>query len=260
MKQNKNAVITFVFNNYDWLREPITIDDGFDYYCLTDDKNLESKVWKCIYIPSLDSDSLTDRQKVNIAKADFLKYIPDGYEWWICMDASVKIVGNLSDLISYFEENSYDIGISIEETTKTFKEAYYLFEKYGRIDHDCVETFKKYVDSENIDWEEYTGMIEGTMKVYKNTKYVLDMLNEMHYIYKKACDFKDLNDQCYLTIAFSKYDDKLNTCFFYNQLYHTSKYFERYKHNSDYRLFSSANERSNNNFFLGKYRKLKTFL
>jgi hypothetical protein len=77
MKQNKNAVITFVFNNYDWLREPITIDDGFDYYCLTDDKNLESKVWKCIYIPSLDSDSLTDRQKVNIAKADFLKYIPD---------------------------------------------------------------------------------------------------------------------------------------------------------------------------------------
>jgi hypothetical protein len=25
-------------------------------------------------------------------------------------------------------------------------------------------------------------------------------------------------------------------------------------------LFSSTNERSNNNFFLGKYRKLKTFL
>jgi hypothetical protein len=139
MKQNKNAVITFVFNNYDWLRDPITIDDGFDYYCLTDDKNLESKVWKCIYIPTLDSDSLTNRQKVNIAKADFLKYIPDGYEWWICMDASLRIVGSLEGLINYFEENSYDIGISIEETTKTFKEAYYHYNDVVYIDKEQSE-------------------------------------------------------------------------------------------------------------------------
>ena len=259
MEQNKNAVVTFIFNNYDLLKEPMVVDDNFDYYCLTDDKNLKSDIWKCIYIQELDSDTLTDRQKVNIAKADFLKYIPDRYEWWVCMDASVKIIGSINEIITYFDENNYDIGIPIQATTKTYKDSYYEFEKCGRIDHACVETFKNYVDSENIDWEEYTGMIEGTMKFYKNTKYVIDMLNEMHNIYEKACDFKDLNDQCYLTIAFSRYEDKFNTCFFYNQLYHSSKYFELYRHKSDYRLFSMVTEETNNKFFLGKTRELKTF-
>jgi hypothetical protein len=46
----KYAVITFMFNNYDLLREPLVVDDNFDYYCLTDDKQLTSNIWKCIYI------------------------------------------------------------------------------------------------------------------------------------------------------------------------------------------------------------------
>ena len=255
----KYAVVTFMFNGYDILREPLVVDEDFDYYCLTDDKSLVSDVWNCIYIQELDSEELTDRQKVNIAKADFYKYIPSGHEWWICMDASVKIIDRLSEIIKYFEDNGYDIGVSIEATTQSYEEAYRRFKEGGRIDDECVETFRQFVVSEGIDWEQYTGMIEGTLKIYKNTQAVLDFFNEMHNIYKKACDFKDLNDQCYLTIAFSRYEDKLNPCFFYNQLYFNSKYFERHKHKVEYKMFSMVTEKTNNKYFLGKMRELKSF-
>ena len=54
----KYAVVTFLFNRYDLLREPLIIDENADYYCLTDDKELKSKNWKCIYISEFDTDKL----------------------------------------------------------------------------------------------------------------------------------------------------------------------------------------------------------
>lgn len=255
----KYAAVTFIFNGYDLLREPLHVEDDFDYYCLTDDKNLKSDVWKCIYVPELDSGTLTPRQKVNIAKYNFNKYLPQEYEWWICMDASIKIISGMTTVIDYLEQNSYDLGLSIQERGYSFKDEYHEFRKCGRIDDECVENFRKYTASKGIDWEIKTGVLAGTMKIYKNTPLVLDMLNEICSMYEEACDYKDLDDQCYLTIGFSKFDDKLNTCFFYRQLYHNSGIFERYLHNSDFRLITEYTEEGNNHVLFGKERTLKTF-
>jgi hypothetical protein len=57
-----------MFNDYDILRDPLVVDENFDYYCLTDDKKLSSNVWKCIYIEKLDDVNLTGVQKTYIAK------------------------------------------------------------------------------------------------------------------------------------------------------------------------------------------------
>ena len=59
----KYAVVTFLFNHYDLLREPIMVDEKVDYYCLTDDKNLKSNVWQIIYLEKMDTDKLTGVQK-----------------------------------------------------------------------------------------------------------------------------------------------------------------------------------------------------
>ena len=255
----KYAAVTFIFNGYDLLREPLNVEEEFDYYCLTDDKSLKSDTWKCIYIPELDSSELTDRQKVNMAKYNFNKYLPKEYEYWICIDASVKILGNMSKVIEYFEDNNFDAGFSIQMELKSYKDECYEFKEYGRIDDECIETFRKYTVDNNIDWEEKTGILEGTMKIYKNTKLVVDLLEEICSIYEEVCNYKDLDDQRYLTIGFSKYDDKLNTCFFYRQLYHNSDVFERYEHNTDRIYLREYTEEENNHILFGKQRILKTF-
>ena len=252
------AVVTFLFDGYDLLREPTQVSEDFDYYCLTNDKDLRSDIWNCIYIPEFDTDALTNWQKVNMAKNGFYKFLPKEYEWWICLDASLRIVGDLSMLISYFVDNNYDLGLSINPKLMSFRDEYYEYMNFGRIDSECVINFRSFTNEIGVDWTEVTGVIEGTMKIYKNTKTVINMLEEMCSLYETACNYKDLNDQCYLTIAFSKFDDKLNTCFFNRQLYHISNIIERYIHNTEYKVLTSCLEPPINSFLL-KPRVLKEF-
>lgn len=254
------AVITFMFDDYDLLREPLVVDNDFDYFCLTNDKNLTSSTWNCIYVEELDSELLTNWQKVYMAKYGFSKYIPDnGYEYWICMDASIKIIGSMMGVIRHFEENGFDIGLSIQPENKSYKDEYYEYKRCGRTTDENIERFREFTLANNIDWEIHTNVIEGTMKVYKNTENVINMLDEMCSIYETACEYKDIDDQCYLTIAFSKYDNVLNTCFFYRQLYHNSNVFEMYEHKTDRKYLREYTEEENTHYLLGKHRALKTF-
>lgn len=47
---NKNCVYTVIIGEYDKLRDPTYVTEGWDYICLTDNKNLKSDIWQIIYI------------------------------------------------------------------------------------------------------------------------------------------------------------------------------------------------------------------
>lgn len=255
----KYAIVTFLFNDYDFLREPSVVDENFDYFCLTDDEALKSEVWNCIYINELDTSDLSGRQKVNIAKNSFYKYLPKSYDWWICIDASVKVIGELSELINYFIGNNYNIGLSIHANTMRYLDEYRIWEITRGLDAKYTKIFKEYAAENDINLKEHSGLIECTVKVYKNDELVISFIDEIYETLKERCNFEDLNDQCYITVIFSKYDDKLNTCFFYRQLYYESKYFEKYDHKNDVKQYNFFNEKTNNKNLLGKIRELKTF-
>ena len=253
------AIVTFMFDNYDLLREPTVVDENLDYYCLTDDKNLKSNVWECIYIPKLDTNTLTGVQKTNIIKNSFYKYLPKQYDWWICIDASIRCIGNVSEVIDYLDKNHYDVGFSIHATTTRFMEEYGIWEQIRGLNPKYAEKFKEYARVNDIDLEQRSGMIECTVKIYKNDEFVLQLIDEIYDTLEKWCNFEDNNDQPYITSVFSFYDDELKTCFFYRQLYYNSKYFEKYMHGCNFREYNEFTEATNNRYLLGKIRKLKSF-
>lgn len=112
----KYAVITFLFNHYDILREPLVIDENAEYYCLTDDKELVSDNWKCIYIDDFNTDELTGIQKTYMCKYSFYKYIPNEYKYYITIDGSIEVADKLTPIIEYAENNGFDIGLSMHPT------------------------------------------------------------------------------------------------------------------------------------------------
>lgn len=58
----KKVVYTAIFGNYDQLKEPEIVDDDVEYYCFTDNVQLESNRWNIVYVDSIY------RNKVRTAK------------------------------------------------------------------------------------------------------------------------------------------------------------------------------------------------
>ena len=254
----KYAAVTFLFGDYDLLREPLIVDENIDYYCLTDNKNLKSDNWICVYIEQADNPLLNGRQRTNMVKESFYKYIPNSYEYFICMDTSIEIADRLSEVLDYFKKNDLDIGLSIHGERDRYIDEYKEWERTRKLNKKYIEYFKKYCEDNNVDYTEKTGLIEFTVKIYKNTRLVLDFIDEIYNTLEKYTNFGG-NDQCYVTSIFRKYDDKMKSAFFYRQLYSNSKYFNSYLHKSNKRWINKVVKQKTKKMLFGKDRNLVEF-
>lgn len=255
----KYAIITFLFNNYDLLREPLIIDENFDYYCLTDDKNLTSKNWKCIYIKQFDTDKLSGVQKTYMAKYSFYKYVPTFYKYYMNIDASIEIKDKLTDIMLFFEKNNYDIGLSMHPENDNYFDEYKQWVKVRNLEKKYVKIFKNFCKTENVKENEKTGLIECTVKIYKNKIDVISFIEEVFLTLKKWCNFEDKNEQCYFTQTFKRYIDNLNTCYFYRQFYSNSEYFNSYFHKTNTKWVNNVTKEENTKILFGRNVYLNEF-
>lgn len=253
----KYAIITFLFGGYDLLREPLVVDDNFDYYCLTDDKELSSSTWNCVYIDEFDGCDLSGYEKTCRSKYSFYKYIPSGYEYWVNIDASMLIVGELTSFISRF--SGYDIGLSIHPDRMKYLDEYAIWTNLRDLDIGYVDKFKEFAIDNGIDLDASSGLIECGLKVYRNCGIVKEFIDNVYMVLSRYCNFKDLNDQCYFTVTFSKYEDRMNVLFFYRQLYCDSRYFNIFRHKTNERWHNSFTKETNNKLLFNKVRELNEF-
>ena len=256
---NKYAVITFMFSNYDLLREPLIIDENIDYYCLTDDKNLKSEHWNIIYLNKFDTNNLTGVQKTYMTKYSFYQYIPTHYEYFICIDASIEIKDKISKILDYYNINNIDIGIAVHPFRNRYIDEYNEWIRNRNLNKKYLDIFEKYCKDNNISNSEFSGLIECTVKIFKNTELSIEFIKNVYNTLLKYCNFADANDQCYFTNEFRKYDDKLNVGFFYRQLLTGSKYFNKYYHNTHTFNHGSNDKNSTNKIIFGKERKILEF-
>lgn len=250
------AVVTFIFNGYDLLRDPLVIDDDVDYYCLTDNPNLKSDIWNCVYIKKVDTFYLTSRQKTNVVKNSFYKFIPNHYKYYICIDASLKIIGKISEVLNYYKYNEYDLGLAIHPDRMRYMDEYVVWRDTRSGDPKYIEIFKDYCKKNGVDYYEETGLIECTVKIYKNCDKVLNYIDEIYDTLKEYGNFGDFNDQCYITNIFRKHENEFNTCFFYRQFFSNSKYLNSYIHGTNRRWINKFTIKTTNNKLFGKYREL----
>lgn len=229
MSKKKYCVITAIFNNYEVVREPEVIDDNCDYYLFTDNKNLYSKVYKVYYIPSLDTDKLIGIQKTLYFKWNCYKFIPnlDEYEYVVRIDGSIQIVGSLQPIINYLHKGKYDISIGVHPDRTNMYEEYVAWQAYRKLDAKYTTLFVRFINTYNhLNFKE--GLCETTIQIYKNTKKVWNLIDEMFNVLNKNCACADLNDQCYFTTVMSNFKDKLKVNYHNSNLYRYigSKYFK----------------------------------
>lgn len=86
----KKVIYTILVGRYDHLLQPLTVDEGFDYICFSNDFTEDSiGVWKIRKIPFDDAD------KTRVSR--YAKLLPhkvlQEYDYSLYMDANIQIVG-----------------------------------------------------------------------------------------------------------------------------------------------------------------------
>ena len=119
---NKNVIYTYVFNDYDTLKEPLIVSDNWDYVCFTNNMDLKSKIWVIYYIDFIDK-SLSAKEKSVHLKINHNLFIGI-YDLYISIDASFQIRVNLNDFIDEikFKESNNDFYIFGHPTNCVYEE------------------------------------------------------------------------------------------------------------------------------------------
>lgn len=106
----KIAVYTCIFGQYDKLQEPLIKPDNIDYFVITDQDIPEDSLWK-----KVDIEEFTDRLDSynNVMKNRYFKMFPekvfDEYKYSIYIDGNIRVI---TDLTEYLYKLS-SVGISI---------------------------------------------------------------------------------------------------------------------------------------------------
>lgn len=100
---NKIAVYTGVFGDYDRILEPLFISDKLDYYYISDEKPSELKIYQWIDAHNIiPSDVVTPIKRNRYIKMHPHMMFPD-YKYSIYIDGNVQITGDVTSLISESE-------------------------------------------------------------------------------------------------------------------------------------------------------------
>ena len=237
----KYCIFTLIFNNYDLVREPLEIDDNCDYFLFTDNKNIISKKWNVIYLENFDTNKLSGIQKTYIFKYTFKKYIPniDKYEYIIRVDASILLKKSLAPIISYLNDNNYDLSIAIHDyhnNQPTFQSEYSIWEKHRGLNPKYTKSFFNFATVDN-NYPINQGYFELTIMIYKNCQQIFNLLNDVNNCMTKYNDNNDKNDQCYFSCIWYDYRNIIKTNFHPSTLYHNSKFMQVNVHNTNYAPF-----------------------
>lgn len=92
----KLVVYTAIFNNYDWLKEPVVVPEDVDFICYTDSQKLTSRLWRIVYVDMKDkTPSLMNREIKLLYPYTELK----AYDYSLYVDGSMMIKGDVGEFI-----------------------------------------------------------------------------------------------------------------------------------------------------------------
>ena len=143
---NKNVVYTAVYGGKDVLKDPLYINEGFDYICFTDDESIKSDIWEIIHKPPISEDPVRSAKIFKVKPHEYLK----NYETSIWIDANFLICSDLQTFISCMGPHANILAFSHDQ---------------GR---NCIYEEAKVVSRDNKD---DPNIIESQMSKYRKEEY-----------------------------------------------------------------------------------------
>lgn len=116
----KYSVLTYIFNDYEFVREVKVKDPEAEYLLITDNPDLKSETWKVIYASCLNGLSVFD-------KCYYVRFHP--FEFCntnICfrIDGSVQILDSLSVIVNRFIDKDADLMLMLNPVHNYLHEDY----------------------------------------------------------------------------------------------------------------------------------------
>ena len=153
---SKTVVYTAIFNNYDWLKEPVVVSDGVDYICYTDSNKVKSKVWK-IEIVDLNgqSPSLVNRKIKLLYPYSELS----DYDYSLYIDGSMMIKKDVrSFLQKYLSDDLVMMNFRHPQNDCLFEEIRTCLKRGNA---DPIMLRKQYDDYKNAGMPEHAGLSDN---------------------------------------------------------------------------------------------------
>lgn len=92
----KIVVYTAIFNNYDWLKEPVVVPAGIDFVCYTDSDRVCSKVWRIVKVcvEGISPSLLNRKIKLLYPYTELSQY-----DYSLYVDGSIMIKGDVAQFL-----------------------------------------------------------------------------------------------------------------------------------------------------------------
>lgn len=185
----KYSILTFIFGNYECLREPLELSENCEYVVVTDNKNLKSNNWTIKYLP--DEYNMAD----GFTKSFYVRYHPFEFvnnDICIVLDGSILIKKSLDKLVNDFSNSGADACFSIHYIQWNARNEYSYWTKYRG--YSELQAKKGIAFMNAIGYKpDYKGCFETTFKICKNNDINNDLNN---FVYK--CLEKVTNDKMHV--------------------------------------------------------------
>jgi len=92
---NKKVVYTAIYGKKDTLKNPLFINNDFDYICFTDNKEVKSDIWQVVYRASAHKDPVRGAKIFKVKPHEFLKE----YDISLWIDANFLIKKDINSFL-----------------------------------------------------------------------------------------------------------------------------------------------------------------
>lgn len=138
----KIAIYTTIYGEYDKLLEPYCKPDNCDFYVFSDFKNIsDNSTWKYLKTPDIIKDFS------NINKNRYLKFHPHeffkDYKFSIYVDGNVQIISDLTEYINSISK--YGISTHLHDSRNCIYDEMDVIQKIGKESKANLKTHKKYI-------------------------------------------------------------------------------------------------------------------
>lgn len=218
---NKYLVYTAIFNNYDWLKEPVVVPNGVDFVCYTDSPSLSSKHWKVVKVDARGkSPSLLNRE----IKLLYPYTEMSDYNYSLYVDGSIMIKGNVLDFFQkYTEKEPVLMNFQHPNNDCIFEEIKRCL-KLGRGNADKL--LEQYVDYKNDKMPVHYGLSDNKILLRDNhSKEGNIMMKEW---YEHVVNYSG-RDQVCLSYVLFKHGMHYS---FFDENIEKNEFFETWPHNT----------------------------
>jgi hypothetical protein len=162
---NRRLVYTCIASGYDRVYPPLSIEEGFDYFIVTDDPTLTVPGWRIHIVDrnSFPSSRLMNRYFKMLGHREFL-----GYDASLYVDGNIRILGGLQLLFDRFQASGGALRLFAHPLRDTVSEEIEACVKGGKVS-DGERLLSELAAYRTDGFADVSGLIEATILMKDHT-------------------------------------------------------------------------------------------